>query len=113
MLFGFHEPEVPTVEPETLKKAIDSGESCIILDVRTSGEFSRGKIQNSINIPVESVRTVAKSKIPDMNNKIYVYCLSGARSTVAVEIMQKLGYKNVYHVAHGLLGWRAKYFPVM
>jgi rhodanese-related sulfurtransferase len=112
MLFGFHEPEVPTVEPEVVKQAIDTKEHCLLLDVRTPGEFSRGNIQGSINLSVEQVKSDVVSRVPDKKQKIYVYCLSGARSTVAVEIMQQLGYTNVFHMTHGLLGWRAKYFPV-
>jgi rhodanese-related sulfurtransferase len=113
MLFGFHEPDVPTVEPEVVKQAIDSKEACIILDVRTPGEFARGKLQGSINLSVEQVESKVKSVILDTSKKIYVYCLSGARSTVAVETMRKLGYTNTFNMSHGLLAWRAKYFPVV
>lgn len=112
MIFGFYEPKVPTVEAEKVKHAIDVKESCVILDVRTAEEYSRGNIAGSINIPVEEIENNVTSAFPDAGQKIYVYCLSGARSSVTVEIMMKLGYTNVFHMAHGLLGWRAKYFPV-
>lgn len=112
MLFGFHEPEVPTVEAEDVKQAIDTNEKCVILDVRTIGEFSRGKLKGSINCSVEDISQSVETLIPDKKQKIYVYCLSGARSSVAVEAMIRLGYTNVFHMNHGLLAWRAKYFPV-
>lgn len=112
MLFGFHEPEVPTVEAEIVKQAIDTKEDCVILDVRTAGEFSRGTLKGSINCSVEQIGQSVESLIPDKKQKIYVYCLSGARSSVAVETMMQLGYTNVFHMNHGLLAWRAKYFPV-
>ncbi len=112
MLFGFNEPEVPTVEAEDVKHAMDTKEACVILDVRTSGEFSRGKLEGSINCSVEDVSRSVEALIPKKQDKIYVYCLSGARSSVAVSMMQKLGYTNVFHMNHGLLAWRAKYFPV-
>ncbi len=112
MIFGFYEPEVPTVEAEIVKQAIDTKEACVILDVRTAGEFSRGKLQGSINCSVEQIGQSVESLIPNKKQKIYVYCLSGARSSVAVETMLQLGYTNVFHMNHGLLAWRAKYFPV-
>lgn len=112
MFFGFNEPSVPTIEAEELKKAVDSKEKCVILDVRTPGEFSRGKLKGSINISVEEIQGRVVATLPDKKQKIYVYCLSGARSSVAVETMLALGYTNVFHMNHGLLGWRAKYFPV-
>jgi rhodanese-related sulfurtransferase len=113
MIFGFHEPDVPTKDVEDVKHAIDTKEKCVILDVRTAGEYSRGKIQGSINLSVEEIESKVKSRLPDTKQKIYVYCLSGARSTVAVEIMRKLGYTNTFHMSHGLLAWRVKYFPVV
>lgn len=113
MFFGFNEPTVPTIEAEDVKGAMDTNEKCVILDVRTSGEFSRGKLKGSVNIAVDEIHNRVQSELPDKKQKIYVYCLSGARSSVAVETMLKLGYTNVVHMNHGLLGWRAKYFPVV
>lgn len=112
MLFGFNEPEVPTVEAEDVKHAMDTHEACVVLDVRTPGEFSRGKLAGSINCSVEQVGQSVETLIPNKKQKIYVYCLSGARSSVAVETMMRMGYTNVFHMNHGLLAWRAKYFPV-
>ncbi len=113
MFFGFNEPTVPTVEAEDIKKAMDAKEVCAILDVRTAGEFSRGKLEGSLNCSVEQVPRSVEALLPDKKQKIYVYCLSGARSSVAVESMIELGYTNVFHMNHGMLGWRAKYFPVV
>lgn len=112
MIFGFSEPEVPTVEPEEVKRAMDAGEQYVLLDVRTTGEYSRGKLAGSINVPVEEISREAQKYIPDLKQKTYVYCLSGARSSVAVEAMIQLGYTQVFNMSHGLLAWRAKYFPV-
>ena len=113
MLYGFNEPDVPTVEPEAVKAAMDADENITLLDVRTPAEFARGKLAGSINLTVDEVSSKILSVIPDKNRKIYVYCLSGARSSVAVEMMMGLGYTQVFNMSHGLLGWRAKYFPVV
>lgn len=113
MLFGFHKPDVPTVEVNDVKLAIDLKEPCTILDVRTPDEYSHGRLQGSVNLSIEQVESKITSVLPDKRQKIYVYCLSGARSTVAVETMKKLGYTNTFTMSHGLLAWRAKYFPVV
>jgi rhodanese-related sulfurtransferase len=108
----FIKPEVPQVTAEELKRAIDEQEKFILLDVRTPGEYARGKIAGSINLPVDKVDCDVLSLIPDKSEKVYVYCLSGSRSVHAVDTMVNLGYTNVFDIAHGLLAWRAKYFPV-
>jgi rhodanese-related sulfurtransferase len=112
-MIDFTEPQVPTVEAEVVKKAMDEKAQCVLLDVRTTGEYSRGKLEGSINLPVDEVSAKVETEIPDKTAKIYVYCLSGSRSAHAVDVMKNLGYTNVFHMNHGLLGWRAKYFPVV
>jgi rhodanese-related sulfurtransferase len=109
----FNDPELPQVTAEDVKKALDEKEQCILLDVRTPAEYQRGKIEGSINVPVDMVEDEILSVIPDKSAKIYVYCLSGSRSIAAVFAMIKLGYTNVFDMSHGLLAWRAKYFPVV
>jgi rhodanese-related sulfurtransferase len=108
----FSEPNVPQVTAEDVKKSIDKKEACILLDVRTPGEYARGKIAGSINLPVDKVDCDVLKVVPDKSAKVYVYCLSGSRSVHAVDVMVKLGYTNVFDMEHGLLAWRAKYFPV-
>jgi len=108
----FAEPNVPHVSADDVKKAIDSGEQTILLDVRTPGEYERAHITGSINVPLDVVECDIRAAIPDKSAKVYVYCLSGSRSAHAVNRMIQLGYTNVFDMQYGLLGWRAKYFPL-
>jgi rhodanese-related sulfurtransferase len=109
----FSEPKVPQVTAEVVKKAIDEKEKFLLLDVRTPGEYARGKIVGSINLPVDRVDCDVLKIVSDKSAKVFVYCLSGSRSVHAVDTMVKLGYTNVFDMEHGLLAWRAKYFPVL
>ncbi|HEX8965013.1 MAG TPA: rhodanese-like domain-containing protein [Patescibacteria group bacterium] len=111
-MFDFLYPKVPQVQAEDLKKAIDTHEDFFLLDVRTAGEYAKGKIAKSINLPVDEVPTKVERLIPDKSKKIYVYCLSGSRSVFAVDAMKKMGYSNVFDIKSGLLAWRAKGFLV-
>jgi rhodanese-related sulfurtransferase len=111
--FGFDEPSVPEISVEQLMQAIEDNTSCIILDVRTPGEFERGHIEGSVNIPVDCIDSTITSTLSDTSKRMYVYCLSGSRSAHAVEALISLGYKNIFNVSHGLLAWRAKYYPLV
>lgn len=111
-MFDFLQPKVPTVLVDDVKQAIDDKKDYVLLDVRTPGEISKGKLAGSINIPIDDLATNIESLLPDKNRLTYVYCLSGSRSAHAVQTMVKLGYTNVFHVDHGLLAWRIKQYPV-
>jgi phage shock protein E len=106
-------PTVPQVSADEVKSGIDTGKDMILLDVRTAGEYSRGKIANSINLPVDEISGKIESIIPDKEATVYVYCLSGSRSMHAVDVMIKSGYKHVYDMANGLLAWRVKGYSLV
>ncbi len=99
---------VPQIDAAEVKKAIDAGEDCVLLDVRTPQEFTKGNIAGSINLPVDQVENTIEKVLPDREKTIYVYCLSGSRSVYAVVALMKLGYNHVYDMKSGLLAWRAK-----
>ncbi len=101
------------INAEDLKKKIDSGEKITIIDVRTPMEFSRGKIENSLNIPLDFFESEIERKVKDKNTEVYLYCLSGSRSVIAAQIMERKGYKNVFNVISGLLAWRSKSYPLV
>lgn len=66
----------------------------VLLDVREEREYARGRIPGSINIPATRISFVM-DMVPRKDTKIYVYCLSGARSGRAVMSMRRFGYTNV------------------
>ena len=81
---------------KTINYAQLVNEGAIILDVRTSGEFSTGHIKGSINIPVNLlVKNLSKLKVK--NKPIITCCASGMRSASAKSILQSNGFSNVYN----------------
>ncbi len=66
----------------------------VLLDVRTTDEYSQGHIEGSINIPLQNIHTV-KNTIDYSDKPIYVHCLSGARSAQAASVLKSMGYTNV------------------
>lgn len=101
------------VSAQQMKEKIDLGGSIFIIDVRTPMELARGKIEGSMNIPLDIFEEEVEKKIPDKNSEVYLYCLSGSRSSMAAQIMDNLGYKNVFSLTSGLLSWRANNFPLV
>ncbi len=108
----FTEPVVPQISVDTAKQSIDTHENVIFLDVRTVEEYSRNRLENAINLPLDEVTERINSLIPDKSTKIYVYCLSGSRSIHAVDTMLKVSYTNVFNMTGGLLAWRAKGYKI-
>lgn len=111
-MFGFGMPDVPEIEAQEVFDNIQKSKDTVIVDVRTPHEYSRGFIAGSINIPVSELVEKIEREVPDKTKTIYVYCLSGSRSTTAVAVMSKMGYANVFSMKSGLLAWRMNQLPL-
>lgn len=86
------------------KRLMDSDDKLILVDVRTREEYEESYIDGAILIPLDELEAKATAKLPDKNSRIMVYCRSGKRSKQAAEILDRLGYNNIYDMG-GLIDW--------
>ena len=104
------------INAEQAKKIIDgnkNNEHFLILDVRTASEFKEEHLKNATNADVNLPGF--KKKVTPMikGNIVLLHCLSGARSSGALETLKKLDYIKIYHLDSGILGWKAKNYPTI
>lgn len=85
---------------EQAKDMIENNQVTLI-DVRTQNEYELMHIKGAINIPVADIEK--KIFIYEQNAPIMVYCSSGVRSKNAIEILNGLGYANIYIWEYGAL----------
>ncbi len=111
-MFGFG-PDVPEIDAQQVFSDMNGKKGIILIDVRTSHEFSRGHIKGSINMPLTELSVTIRGEVPDKNTTIIVYCLSGSRSAQAADLLLKKGYKNVFSMTSGLLAWRGHQYPLV
>lgn len=98
------------VTSREVKALLDKNKNIYLLDVRTPQEYSQGKIAGSTLIPIgefeRRIREVPKNKA------IIVYCAVGSRSKPVANFLSQQGYKEVYHMTDGLVGWYRNGFPI-
>jgi len=94
------------------KKLADSKEA-ILLDVRTPEEYTERHIDKALNIDYKGADFENKVALLDKTKPVFVYCLSGGRSSGAVDILSKKGFKTVYNLEGGILAWKAANKPVV
>lgn len=92
-----------TLTMDEAKIEIEDNPNIIIVDVRTPEEYKKGHIPGAMNIPVETPQLITE-KIPDKNETIFVYCLSGGRSQRASELFADMGYGHITDIG-GILFW--------
>lgn len=66
-----------------------------IIDVRSPLEFAAGHVKGAINIPLDRIEQAIDSvEGLEKTSTILLYCLSGARSGFACQILAQRGFKQ-------------------
>jgi thioredoxin len=82
-----------------------------LVDVRTPDEFSKGHLQNALNIDWNGNSFDSEISKLDKSKPVFVYCLSGGRSGQAAAKMRADGFKEVYELQGGIMKWRGANLP--
>jgi phage shock protein E len=79
----------------------------VVLDVRTPEEFAAGHLPGAVNLDVQAPGFAAAVAALDPTVPYAVYCRSGNRSQVALDLMAESGVRGAYHLAGGIGAWQA------
>lgn len=82
-----------------------------VIDVRTADEFSKGHIQNAKNFDWYEDMLEKQVASFDKAKPVFVYCLSGGRSSAAASKLRASGFKTVYELNGGIMKWRGANLP--
>ncbi len=86
--------------------------SIVLLDVRSPGEHMEERIADKPLMPLQYVESKIAQLEPYKNKKIIVYCRSGNRSGLAVEILREYGF-NAFNMEGGIIQWKREKFPTI
>jgi rhodanese-related sulfurtransferase len=100
--------EVPQDE---FRKWLEEGREMVVLDVREPNDHVHSRIENSTNIPRGVIELEIEDTAPDKNKTIVCYCGGGGRSAMAADVLQQMGYTDVYSLQGGYKLWKEKPYP--
>lgn len=92
------------ITAEEAKAIMDTENDYLLVDVRTQEEFDEGHIDGAMLIPVSEIEELAPDMLPDLDQKILLYCRSGSRSGAAARTLIDLGYTNIIDFG-GIIDW--------
>jgi rhodanese-related sulfurtransferase len=92
------------------KALLEKNSNIFLLDVRTPQENSQARLSGTVLIPIDEFERRVK-EVPK-NKTILVYCAVGSRSKQVAEFLSKNGYKDVYNMTDGIVGWYRNGFPL-
>ena len=78
-------------------------EDAVLLDVRTDEEFAAGHAPGAVHLPLARIEAGERPDVAK-DRAIYVYCRTGRRAAVALEILREDGFRDLTNIG-GLGDW--------
>ncbi len=99
------------LEPAALARAIATADCPLIVDVRNPAEFAAERIGTVVNLPLATLATEAAKLNP--GEPVVTVCHSAYRSSLAIGLLERAGFKKVATLAGGLEAWLEAKLPVV
>lgn len=77
-----------------------------LIDVREDKEWDAAHAAGAIHLGKGIIERDIEMTVPDKATELILYCGGGYRSALAADVLQKMGYTNVFSMAGGWKAWR-------
>jgi phage shock protein E len=103
-----------SIEPKALGDRIAwADRALVVLDVRTPAEYAEGHVPGAINIPNGELAARVAELSDAKSRDIVVYCRSGVRAAQALDVLDKAGFKRLFHLQGDYNRWTEEKRPVI
>ncbi len=85
-----------SISPADARKLLAEGG--VVVDVRSPEEYGYQRLSRSINLPLGELSSRILKEVPSKDTPVLCHCASGARSSIAVGQLKRLGYHRAYNI---------------
>ena len=110
-IFGSSLSGLSRIGPAEVTRLLNH-EKALLLDLRTTVDFSSGHILNARNIPAVDLESRQKELQKYKNSPIILCCSRDSDSIKAGRILKLSGYEKMYSLKGGMESWRSANLPV-
>jgi len=83
-----------------------------LIDVREDNEWDAAHAAGAIHLGKGIIERDIEATVPDKSTELILYCGGGYRSALAADVLQTMGYTNVWSMAGGWKAWQESGAPV-
>jgi len=100
------------VSVDETRKRVGAGSDVRLIDVREDKEWEAGHALGAEHLGKGIIERDIEAQVPDKSTELILYCGGGYRSALAADVLQKMGYKNVFSMAGGWKAWKDSGAPI-
>src|SRR6267142_3917854 len=95
--------EVSVIET---KARITENPAARLIDVREDNEWQAAHAAGAVHLGKGIIERDIEREVPDKTTELILYCGGGYRSALAADVLQRMGYSNVFSMAGGWKAWK-------
>ena len=100
------------VTVDETKERMAANNGARLIDVREDNEWQAGRAVGSFHLGKGIIERDIEATVPDKATEVILYCGGGFRSALAADVLQRMGYTNVFSMAGGWKAWQDSGAPV-
>ena len=101
------------VTVEQTRERINADPSVKLIDVREDDEWKAGHAAGANHLGKGVIERDIEERIPDKSTEVILYCGGGYRSALVADVLQEMGYTNVFSMAGGWKAWKESGAPTL
>ena len=97
---------VHEVTVEETQQRLKQNPNAKLIDVREDNEWQAGRAAGAEHLGKGIIERDIEAKVPDKSTELILYCGGGYRSALVADVLQRMGYTNVFSMAGGWKAWK-------
>jgi rhodanese-related sulfurtransferase len=103
---------IKEVTVEETRARLSQNPDARLIDVREDNEWQAAHAAGSEHLGKGIIERDIEEKVPNKGTELILYCGGGFRSALAADVLQQMGYTNVYSMAGGWKAWKESGAPI-
>ena len=103
---------VREVSVDETRERMRSSDEVRLIDVREDNEWQAAHVAGAAHLGKGIIERDIETTVPDKTTELILYCGGGYRSALAAEVLQQMGYTNVFSLAGGWKAWKDSGAPI-
>ena len=103
---------IKEITVDETRERLSSNPAAKLIDVREDNEWNEAHAAGAEHLGKGIIERDIEATVPDKSTELILYCGGGYRSALAADVLQKMGYRNVWSMAGGWKAWKEAGAPI-
>ena len=103
---------IKEVTVDETRERLGANRNGLLIDVREDHEWNAAHAAGAIHLGKGIIERDIETTVPDKATELILYCGGGYRSALVADVLQQMGYTNVFSMAGGWKAWKGANAPV-